>query len=564
MISISGKKWEEKKTNKNSIEKVKQDYNFSDILSKLVISRRFDQTELSSIDNHLDLNNVFLKNSDFEKSIELVSNSINNQENICILGDYDVDGSAATSLFVRFFETIKQPFFFYIPDREKDGYGATKKLFKKLILNKPQLIIMVDCGSTSNEAIDFLNENKIKSLVIDHHEINKPYPKASVIINPKKDTGYIEYDYLCATTLVYFFLDMLSQKIKSSFKLSNYLIYVLLATVCDVMPLRKLNRLIALTVLKNFDIRKNIAINELFKLNDKKSKLNINDLGYLIGPILNAGGRLGKSSYASELLSSNDLDIVNIRSNELIKLNNKRKEIETLILDEINFQTIENENNGVIIYYNPNINEGLIGIIAARLKDYFNKPSIVITNSNELLKGSARSVHDYNIGRAIKNSLDNDLILGGGGHNMAAGFTLKKNSLKDFKNFILKDFSKTCNSQDHTFLYDTEVSSLAFNIDFYSDIKKLEPFGTGNPEPTFFLKDLKVIKTTILNNKHISLILKSKTGFSIKAISFNSMDNKVGEYLLNYKNNLNVLGYINENIWNNKKTLQLTIRDIIL
>ena len=114
MISITGKTWEQKKINKNSIEKLKQDYNFSDILSKLVISRRFDQTELGSIDNHLDLNNVFLKNSDFEKSIELVSNSINNQENICILGDYDVDGSAATSLFVRFFETIKQPFFFFI------------------------------------------------------------------------------------------------------------------------------------------------------------------------------------------------------------------------------------------------------------------------------------------------------------------------------------------------------------------------------------------------------------------------------------------------------------------
>ncbi len=564
MISISGKKWEEKKTNKNTIEKLKQDYNFSDILSKLIISRKFDLTELSSIDNHLNLNNIFLKNSDFEKSIELVSNSINNQENICILGDYDVDGSAATSLFVRFFETIKQPFFFYIPDREKDGYGATKKLFKKLILNKPQLIIMVDCGSTSNEAIDFLNENKIKSLVIDHHEINKPYPKANVIINPKKDTGYIEYDYLCATTLVYFFLDMLSRKIKSSIKLSDYLIYVLLATVCDVMPLRKLNRLIALTALKNFDIRKNIAINELFNLNDKKNKLNINDLGYLIGPILNAGGRLGKSSYATELLSSNDLNIVNIRSSELIKLNNRRKEIETLILDEINFQTIENENNNVIIYYNPNINEGLIGIIASRLKDYFNKPSIVITNSNELLKGSARSIYDYNIGRVIKSSLDNDLILGGGGHNMAAGFTLKKNNLNNFKNFILRDFSNTCDTQDHTFLYDAEVSSLAFNIDFYSDIKKLEPFGTGNPKPTFFLKDLKVIKTTILNSKHISLILKSKTGFSIKAISFNSVDNKIGEYLLNYKNDLNVLGHINENIWNNKNTLQLTIRDVIL
>ena len=330
------------------------------------------------------------------------------------------------------------------------------------------------------------------------------------------------------------------------------------------MPLRKLNRLIALKALKDFDIKKNLAINKLFELNEKKNKININDLGYLIGPILNAGGRLGKSSYASQLLSSDDLGIINIKSIELIKLNNKRKEIETLILDEIDFQKLENENNSVIIYYNPNINEGLIGIIAARLKDYFNKPSIVITNSNELLKGSARSVYGYNIGRTIKNSLNKEIIIGGGGHNMAAGFTLKKNNLKDFKDFVLKDFFETHTSLNHIFLYDAKVSSHAFNKDFFIDIKKLEPFGTGNPEPTFLIQGLKVIKTKILNKKHISLILKSQTGFSIRSISFNSVNNKVGEYLLNYKNNLNVLGQINENIWNNKKTLQLTIRDVIL
>ena len=228
------------------------------------------------------------------------------------------------------------------------------------------------------------------------------------------------------------------------------------------------------------------------------------------------------------------------------------------------FKDIENENKDVVIYYKPNINEGLIGIIAARLKDYFNKPSIVITSSNEMLKGSARSVYNYNIGRAIKSSLDNNIIIGGGGHGMAAGFTLKLSNLKKFKDFILKDFSKTDSSKRHTFLYDAEVSSLAFNIDFYTDIKKLEPFGTANPEPTFLLKSLKVIKAKILNNKHISLILKSKTGFSIKSISFNSVNCKVGEYLLNYKNDLNVVGQISENIWNNKKTLQLTIKDIIL
>jgi single-stranded-DNA-specific exonuclease len=564
MISVSGKRWEQKKNNKNAIEKLKQDYDFSEILSKLIISRKFDNDEINTIDNDLKLNNIFLNNDDFKKSIELVTNSINKKEKICILGDYDVDGSAATSLFVRFFQCIKHPFFYYIPDREKDGYGASKKLFQKLIQKKPKLIIMVDCGSTSNEAVVFLNDNKIKSLIIDHHEINKPFPEANSIINPKKDNGYIEYDYLCATTLVYFFLDLLSRKIKSEIKMSDYLIYVLLATVCDVMPIRKLNRLIAITTLKVFDISKNIAINTLFNLNDKKNKLNINDLGYLIGPILNAGGRLGKSSYATELLSSDNIDIVNIRSNELIKLNNKRKEIETLILDEINFQNIEDENKDIIIYYNPSINEGLIGIIAARLKDYFNKPSIVITNSNNILKGSARSVYNYNIGRVIKNSLDNNIITAGGGHNMAAGFTLEKNKLKIFENFIHADFLNTGILKDRSFLYDAEVSSLAFNIDFYNDIKNLEPYGTGNPLPTFLFKDLKIIKATILTGKHISLIFKSRVGFSIKSISFNSVNSKVGEYLLNYKKDLDVLGQINENIWNNKKALQLTIRDVIV
>ena len=342
------------------------------------------------------------------------------------------------------------------------------------------------------------------------------------------------------------------------------MIYVLLATVCDVMPLRKLNRLIALNALKNFDITKNLPLNTLFELNEKKNKININDLGYLIGPILNAGGRLGKSQYATELLSSNNDQVIKDRSTYLIKLNNKRKEIETLVLNEIDFQKIEKENKEVIIYYNPNINEGLIGIIAARLKDYFNKPSIVITASNELLKGSARSVYNYNIGRVIKNLLDKETIISGGGHNMAAGFTLNKENLKDFEIYILEDFLKSNAVNNNIFSYESEISSLAFNQDFYDNIKKLEPFGTGNSVPTFMLRDLRIIKPIVLNNKHISVFLKSKTGFSIKSISFNSINTKVGEHLMSYKNNINVIGQINENIWNNKKTLQLTIRDLIL
>ena len=205
MISVSDNKWIEKKVNKNLVEKIKQDFNFSQTISKFIVSRNFDAFEINNINRNLAITNIFKNNTDFNVSVDLLINTIKKKENICILGDYDVDGTAATSLLVRYFNNIKQPHFYYIPDREKDGYGASRKLFQKLILHKPKLIIMVDCGSTSSDAVEYLNKNNIKSIIIDHHEINKPYPKSNSIINPKKNNGYIEYDYFCATALTYFF-----------------------------------------------------------------------------------------------------------------------------------------------------------------------------------------------------------------------------------------------------------------------------------------------------------------------------------------------------------------------
>ena len=564
MISVSGRKWQEKKVNLKLVEKVQQQYNFSRAISKLIVSRKFDEDEIHLIKDNLNLSNVFKKNSDFEKSVELVRNSIKYSENICILGDYDVDGSSATSLFVRFFKSLNHPHFFYIPDREKDGYGASVKLFKRLILKKPKLIIMVDCGSTSIEAVQFLNKNNIKSLIIDHHEINKPYPKADVIINPKKDNGYIEYDYLCATSLTYFFLDLLIDKIESKINIRKYLIYVLLATVCDVMPIRKLNRQIALKALQEFDINHNHAFKEIYQLIKMNNKISISDLGYMIGPILNSGGRIGRSKYATELLSSNDIKVIKQRSLELFNLNIKRRIIESRILKDIDFQKLSHTSKEVVIYYNANIKEGLIGIIASRLKDYFNKPSIVLTKSNKLLKGSARSIKGYNIGKVMQNLLNKKIILNGGGHNMAAGFSLHEKNFLNFKKFIQKDYKKKVKDLDNSFYYDAELSSYKLNQDFCNDLNKIEPFGTDNPTPTFLFKDLKVIKYRILKEKHISCILKSRAGSSINSISFDSINTQIGEYFLNYKKNFNVIGQINESFWNNKKSLQLIVKDLIL
>ena len=564
MISVSGKKWIERKINKNSIEKIKQDFKFNDIISKLIISRNFDINEINSIKNSFPIVNDFTKNKDFINAASLLEKCINNKELICIFGDYDVDGTASTSLFAKFFNYIKHPYFFFIPERERDGYGPSKLIFEKLILKKPKLIIMVDCGSTSNQSVEYLNRNKIKSIIIDHHEINKPYPKSNVIINPKKNINIFLKDYYCATTLSYFFLEILIKKIKSSFNISNYLIYVLLAIVCDVMPLRKINRYIALNLINNFKIKDNIVLKTLYEINKKKNNLTIEDLGFFIGPIINSGGRLNNSKIAADLLISENFDIIKKNSLELTRLNNVRKVIEKNLLNEINFKEIEKNNKNVIIYYRPNINEGLIGIIASRLKDYFNKPTIVITNSKNILKGSARSTINYNIGNVIKKMMDEKIIESGGGHNMAAGFTIKKNKLMEMQNYILNDYLIKNKNLDLINTYDSKISLNGINKDFVYEINKIGPFGNGNPAPIFLIKDCMITKVKIIRDKHISLILKPKIGRSIKSICFNSLNTQIEIYLTNYKKNVHVIAEIHENNWNNKKTIQLNIKDLIV
>ena len=563
MISVSGKKWIEQTVDKKLVEKIKQDHNFSEIVSKLIVSRSYDNDEINNIKNHLKLNNIFSKNNDFDKATDLLISSIHKKEKICILGDYDVDGASSTALLCRFFNHIDLNYYYYIPDRIIDGYGATTKLFKKLILQNPKLVIMLDCGSTSNEAINFLNDQNIKSIVIDHHDIKKPFPKSNVVINPKKNIDN-KYNYLCATTLTYFFIATLMKKIKSNFDLSNYLIYVLLATVCDVMPLRKINKVIATNVLHNFDLNKNFVFKTIFDQLGLKRALTINDLGFIVGPIINAGGRLGDSQLGTKLLVSDDKNEIKKISSKLIKLNEKRKKIEKKLLDEIDYKTIKKENKDVIIYHNDNLNEGLIGIVAARLKDYFNKPSIVITKSLNSLKASARSTSNYNIGNVINLQINKKIIENGGGHNMAAGFSIKKMNIKTFDDFIQKDYRKKNTNIKKLFMYDSEISRLAINLNFYNEFYKIGPFGNGNLYPLFLIKNVHIIKSNFIGESHVSSILKTSIGGSLKSICFNCRNTNISNYLLSYKKKINLIVEITKNTWNNKNSLQLNIKDLIL
>tara|TARA_B100001093_G_scaffold497230_1_gene543920 strand:- start:75 stop:1784 length:1710 start_codon:yes stop_codon:yes gene_type:complete len=564
MISVSGKRWIEHKINKNLKDKIKQEYNFNEIISRLIVSRNFNIAEINCINNNLKIINKFDGSSDFEKASNILIDSINKKEKICILGDYDVDGISATSLLVRYFNHIKQKHFYYIPNRQSDGYGASKVLFQKLILQKPKLVIMVDCGSTSNLAVNFLNQNNIKSIIIDHHEIYNPYPKSDVIINPKKKIDYSKYNYLCATTLTYFFIDIIIKKTKSNFKLSKFLIYVLLATVCDVMPLRKMNKLLASNVIKNFHINENLAFKIIYDQFNFKNKLTIEDLGFYIGPIINSGGRLGYSRIGAELLTSDEPEIIKKKALQLIKLNEKRKQLEKKFLNEIDFKKIKNENKNVVIYINYNLHEGLIGILASRLKDYFNKPSIVITKSDNILKASARSTVNYNIGKLVKLLIDKEIVESGGGHNMAAGFSIKKSNVKLLDDYIQKDYLINNKDLDFSFKYDAEISASSANINLYNEIIKLGPFGNGNHSPIFLIRNVKILKSNLVGENHVSSIIKPKNGTTFKTICFNSFNSEIGTYLLSYKKQVNIIAELTKNSWNNKNSTQLNIKDLFV
>ncbi len=560
MKSVSGKDWEEININDRILGKIKANHNLSTIQAKIIYSRYFSETEIHSINNDVNFGNPFFKNKDYLNACKILKHNIDKKNNVLVIGDYDVDGCVSTSLMVNFLRELHVKTSFYIPDRIKDGYGASKELMIKLISNiKPQLIIFLDCGSNSHEAIKYLNINKIKSIIIDHHNIEKPYPLSNVVINPKKDISNNEYQYLCTAFLAYLFIDLYINLNNLKFSFKKNLIYVLIATVCDVMPLRGINRLMAINVLKNFDLNKNLILDNLFKLHKIKKKIEIDDLGYIVGPVLNSAGRIDNANKIVELLTTSSKNLASEIIDNIYKLNIKRKKIETRCMDNFDFKDLENQ-KGVIFIYKKDIHEGIIGIIASKIKEYFGKPCIVFTNSGHFIKGSARSTSEFNIGEYINKAFKTNILINGGGHNLAAGVTLKKSNLRLFQNFINIYYNKRKSNLSNNFINKISLNSISKN--FLLEINKLSPWGNKNENPIFLIQNVKIVKQSLLKNKFISCYLKSNNKM-LKAVSFNHINSKISYQIRNSKKYLDLLIKVKENKWNNKSSIQLEIIDVI-
>ncbi len=576
-LSVSSKNWILKQYNQEDVVFFKDNFSLDEITSKLLSIRNINKDEVKGFLNPSIKN--FLPNPyiliDMEKSCKKVSDIISKDSKIGIFGDYDVDGASATALLGNYLSALGSNYITYIPDRKKEGYGPSIEAFKYFIDNKINLIFTVDCGTLSFEAIEYAKKNDIDVIVLDHHQSKINLPKAHSIVNPNRIDDKSNLKYLCAAGVTFMFLVGLNKELRTNnwFKNKNiaepnlieYLDLVTLGTICDVVPLIGLNRAIVAQGLKILKTKKNLGLKTLLNVCGIENSPNIYHVGYMLGPRINAGGRVGKSSHGANLLLNNNPKEAFKIATELDQFNKERQYLEKDVLDKIKKEIKIDVSDPVIIICGKNWHEGVIGIVAARIKDKFNKPVIIISIEKDIGKASARSIVGFDIGSVIIAATQEKILMKGGGHKMAGGFTIKIDQIENFKKFIFKKFSKLNQNsiKQRSLFLDSIISPTAINLEFYNKVNVLAPFGSGNPEPKFIIENLKTVNHKIIKEKHIKSVLLGANGSTIKTIAFNSVDNEIGAYLLKKDNKLfNIAGKLSLNEWRGQSNVEFIIDDI--
>ena len=575
--SVLGKDWISKNYNEETASFLKENFSLSEILSRLIAIRNIKMEEVKLFLNprikNLLPNPFILK--DMEKAVDRTIKAINKKEKIGIFGDYDVDGATSTAILGNYFTEINQDIEIYIPDRKTEGYGPSRQGFEKLISNGVKLIFTVDCGTMSFDTIDFSQKKNIDVLVLDHHQSELKLPNAFSIVNPNRYDDKSNLNYLCAAGVCLMFLVALNKKLrdlewfvknnKKEPNLINFLDLVSLGTICDVVPLTGLNRAIVSQGLEILKKKSNLGLKTLKNICGIESNITTYHLGYILGPRINAGGRVGKCSHGANLLLSKDSKETFKIASELETFNKERKLIETNMLNNIENTISIDSNEPTIVLSGHNWHGGVIGIIASRLKEKYNKPTIIISVEKGLGRASARSVLGFDIGTLIISAVQKNILKKGGGHKMAAGFTIEENKIEEFKNFINNRFSKVKKNleKNNILFFDSKISPSALNEDFFSEINSLSPFGSGNPEPRFVIENLKLLKSSIVGEKHIKALLSAPDGSVIKSVTFNAVKTNLETYLLSKnQKKINIFGKLSLNEWKGQKNVEFIIDDI--
>lgn len=529
------------KTTKINVDEVARKAFISKYIAKILINRDIDN--LNEIENFLkgsldDLNDPFLM-ADMDKGTKIINNAIKCGKKIVIYGDYDVDGVCSTVILYKALKYVKANVQFFIPDREKEGYGLNKISIEKLKNSGVEVILTCDNGISAIDEIKYCKELGLEVVITDHHELpftekedgsrEEILPQADAVINPKRSDCNYPFKLLCGAAIAFKFVTALYIKRGIDFKEVLQLIqFAGIATICDVVDLIGENRIIAKEALKIINNTNNPGLNSLKKHTETKEKeINGYIIGFIFGPCINATGRLENAKMAVDLLITEDYYIADNLAKELVSLNKKRQEftessvkrVESIIEDS------KEKYKKVIVVYDKETHESIAGIVAGRIREKYNLPTIILTDGQEMPKGSGRSIEEYNMFEELLKC--KDLIEKFGGHPMAAGLSIKEENIQLLSDELNNNFSLPDEVLIPKITIDVAMHINEITSELIYDLNMLQPFGKGNSSPTFADKNIFVEKAYAMGKEKNVLKLMVRTPdsyISMEAVAFNAVD----------------------------------------
>lgn len=567
--------------------KLAQNLGVSEVVAKLLVNRGIYNLDIAKAFLDSSIDNLYngLDMLGMSGAVELMKNSINNNEKILIVGDYDVDGVISTYVLYTAISKCGGNVSFHIPDRIKEGYGINESIIRKASEDKVDIIITCDNGIAAIEQVKLAKELGLKVIITDHHDVpfieeneERKYvvPDADFVINPKQENCNYKFDKICGAGVAYKFIECLYKEFNiDKEELYDLLQYVAIATVCDVVDLVSENRIIVKEGLKRINNTSNVGLRALFKetgLEDKE--ITVYSLGFVIGPSINASGRLEQAEWALKmLLSHNEIEAKEL-AEKLNDLNKERQELTKEGLEKA-IEIIEKNNmtkDKVLVVYLEDVHESIAGIIAGRVREKYNLPTIILTKAHDGAKGSGRSIEEYNMFEELLKC--KDLLGKFGGHPMAAGMSIPNENIDEFRSRLNNVTTLTDEDIIPKVSIDMGLLLSQINYELIDQISLLEPYGKANPKPTFGMKKLKVIEAKILGKNRNVLKLKLSDGrLYIEGIYFgdidsfeNSIKDELGEIEYNkvfngLSNNLylDIICMPEINEFNGNKKVQLVI-----
>lgn len=516
--------------------------------------------------------------TDMDKAAGRIADAVLRGERVAIFGDYDVDGAASSALMQRFLTHYSVETEIYIPDRIFEGYGPNPDAMRELVGRGAKLIVTVDCGTNSAASIDAANEAGADVVVLDHHQVGGALPDAIAIVNPNREDDLSGQGHLCAAGVVFVTLVRTVSVLRereaqaAAPDLLGWLDLVALATVCDVVPLVGVNRAFVVKGLVAMRRMGNAGLSALSRVSRIGEPLNPYHLGFIIGPRINAGGRIGDAALGSRLLADDDPVTALSVAETLDRLNQERQAMEQSMLAEAkaeaDVELAAGEGPSVIVTASDRWHAGIVGLLAARLKEHARRPAFAINfNSTGTGTGSGRSIPGFDLGRMVRAAVDKGLLVKGGGHAMAAGITIQRDKLGDVRAFFEQWASDDISRLRHEecIEIDAALSADGATFSLLDALEHAGPFGSGHPQPVLVLPHHTLADARQVGANHLRLELRSQTGARLQAMAFRAVDSELGNFLVSNRGRaMHIVGNLSSNWWNGSRSAQFRVMDAAL